>query len=176
MKSSTNSSRKKDKKKLITRKAFAEMLGVNPQTIYKHVKAGKLTLIDGKVDPSRAKKELKRNVDLTHGGSRMNFDDEKTAAKREEKAVSGNTFSKAKAYKESYKAKLAELEYKVKIKEYVRAADVESAAFSFARKIRDKMLNVPDRVQADIAAITGLEMPEVRKIIKREIEIALKGV
>ena len=176
MKSSTNNSRKKSKRKLITRKAFAESLGVTPQTIYNHVKAGKLKLINGKIDPLLAKKELKKNVDLTHGQSRMNLADEKVTAKREGKAVEGNTFSKAKAFRESYKAKLAELEYKVKIKEYVRAADVESAAFAFARKIRDKMLNVPDRVQADIAAITGLKMLEVRNIIKREIEICLKGV
>lgn len=196
MKSSVSSSKKKDngkvkakakakvkagrkvkaKKKLITRIAFAKMLGVTPETIYKHVKDGNLTLIDGKIDPPRAKKELMKNIDMTHASSRIKLDDEDMPSKSDEKLSDSSTFNKAKAYKERYKAKMAELEYKIKISEYVRSVDVENAAFSFARKIRDKMLNVPDRVQSDIAAITGLKAAEVRKIILKEVEICLKGV
>jgi len=186
MKNSTNNSKDVKKKpikkkaakkkpvknKLITQAAFARILGISAATVNEHVKKGHITLIGGKINPLLAKKELLGKMDTTHGRTKV-----KAGATDEENGnQTGNTFSKAKAFKEGYKAKLAELEYKIKTKEYVRAADVEHAAFSFARRIRDKMLNIPGRVEADIAAITGLKSLEVGKIIKREIEIALKGV
>lgn len=171
MKSTTGSSKKRGVKKLITQKEFAGKLGISPAAVNQHVKNGKITLIGGKIDAVKAEKELNDKTDPGHGKSRR----KKTAAPGNPKrdAVSFNT---AKTYKEGYKAKLAELEYRIKTKEYVKAADVEHAAFSFARKIRDKMLNIPDRIQAEIQSITGLPTQDVRKIIKHEIETALKGV
>lgn len=183
MKNSTSNSKKKGVKKktvkkkgaqskLISQAAFAKILGVSAATVNEHVKKGQITLVNGKIDPVFAKKELTENIDLSHGRRKAKVE---TPGEDNQKHT-GTSFNKAKAFKEGYKAKLAELEYKIKTKEYVRASDVEHAAFSFARRIRDKMLNIPDRVEADIAAITGMKFTEVGKIIKREIEIALKGV
>lgn len=187
MKNLTNNSKKGVKKKSTKKKtakkkivnanrisqaAFAKMLGVRQGNISDHIKRGNITLVDGKIDPVAAKKELASKIDLTHGRTKIKVGDSEDKGTNQ----TGNSFSKAKAFKEGYKAKLAELEYKIKTKEYVKAVDVEHAAFTFARRIRDKMLNIPGRVEADIAAITGLKYLEVGKIIKREIEIALKGV
>lgn len=189
MKNSTNNSKKGNSKKrvakkktiakpkingnLVTKSAFARLLGISAATVGEHVKKGHITLIKGKIDPELAKKELLEKIDVTHGRRKAMLE---TSGEEGGQKHTGNSFNKAKAFKEGYKAKLAELEYKIKIKEYVKASDVEHAAFSFARRIRDKMLNIPDRVEADIAAITGMKFTEVGKIIKREIEIALKGV
>ncbi len=177
MSNSTTNSRKGVKgRKLISQRAFAEMIGITRTTLAKHIKNGKMDLVDGKVDPVSAKKQLAKNIDMTHGRTKLNITSKKIESAKGDRQNDGATFSKAKAFKEGYKAKLAELEYKEKIKEYVKAVDVESASFTMARKIRDQLLNIPDRVQAEFAALTGRKSEEVRAILLREIQTAIEGV
>ncbi|GJQ59775.1 MAG: hypothetical protein D8M57_13180 [Candidatus Scalindua sp. AMX11] len=174
--STTNSKKGAKSKKLISQRAFAKMLGITTTTLAKHIKTGKMDLVEGKVDPVLAKKQLAKNIDMTHGRTKLKIGGKKTEEAKNDRQNDGATFSKAKAFKEGYKAKLAELEYKEKIKEYVKAVDVESAAFNMARKIRDQLLNIPDRVQAEFAALTGRKSEEVRTILLREIQTAIEGV
>lgn len=168
-------SKKEAKKKLVSRAEFAKLIGASLGAIHKHIKRGNMTLVDGKIDPVLAKKQLLKNVDFTHGKTKLKIEPD-AAGGQTENRLDGNAFNKAKAYKEGYRAKLAELEYKEKIKEYVKAVDVEAAAFSIARKVRDQMLNIPDRVQAEFAALTGIKSEEVRAILLREIKTAIEGL
>ncbi len=56
----------------------------------------------------------------------------------------------------------------------VLTKDVETAAFSAARELRDRMLNIPDRVAAIVAAET--DEIRVRDIITEHIENELTAV
>lgn len=58
----------------------------------------------------------------------------------------------SKAVRAAYDAKLAELEYKKQIGERVPVAEVRREAFSLARRVREALLNIPDRVAAELAA------------------------
>ena len=58
--------------------------------------------------------------------------------------------------------------------ELVKAKDVQVAAFSEARKLRDNMLNIPDRVAALIAA--DPDENSVRQILTDEIEKGLQDI
>lgn len=163
----------KDKLELITQTEFAKRLGISKQAVSAYVKNGTITLVKKKIDYERSLRELRENTD-PQNLKKIQKKPALKISKSDENEI--EDFAKSKKIRESYKAKLAELEYKIKIKEYVKASDVEKAAFEFARKLRDKLLNIPERIAAEFAAETGKEMSRVRKILLREIEIALQGV
>lgn len=155
---------------LITRAAFARMLGITTATLQNHIEQGNMTLVDGMVDPEAAKKELVKNVDFSHGRTKMKIDGVESGGK----TVDRNTLGKAKAYRESFKAKLAEIEYKEKIETLVNAEETKKAYFAIARKTRDQILNVPDRIMAQCAAESN--PVEIRRLMMEELYTALESI
>ena len=84
------------------------------------------------------------------------------------------SFAEAQAEKESYKAKLAKLEYEEKIGKLVDRESVERDAFRVARIVRDAMLSIPDR----LAGLVTAESDQVKNhaLLTQEILAALKGL
>ncbi|MBT6227740.1 MAG: hypothetical protein HOI47_13925, partial [Candidatus Scalindua sp.] len=72
------------------------------------------------------------------------------------------------------KVELLELDVALKKGEMVLTKDVEVAAFNAAREIRDRMLNIPDRISAIVAAESN-EI-NVRDIINEQIENELRSI
>lgn len=81
-------------------------------------------------------------------------------------------FSQARTLNEQYKAAIRKLEYEEKTGKLVDAAKVREAAFSMGRRIRDAMMNIPDRLSAMLAAENDEEI--IREHLNREITIALE--
>lgn len=65
----------------------------------------------------------------------------------------GMTLNEAKTAKAIYDARLARIEYEEQQRALVKADDVKAAAFKVARTIRDGLLNIPDRVSAELAGL-----------------------
>jgi hypothetical protein len=63
-------------------------------------------------------------------------------------------FSKARAAREIYQARIAKLDYEERLGNLVSRKSVEVKAFNTFRILRDACLNIPDRVSAQIAAET----------------------
>lgn len=63
-------------------------------------------------------------------------------------------YLEARAKREQFQAKQAELDYLEAIGELVPAAELRAAASNRYRAIRDKLLNIPDRLAAILAAQT----------------------
>ena len=80
-------------------------------------------------------------------------------------------FSDSRAKREHHQAGIAELEHRKLAGELVPKSDVERDSFKAARRVRDAMLNVPDRISADLAAIT--DPFEVHARLTAEIRDAL---
>ncbi len=77
-----------------------------------------------------------------------------------------------RARKEKWLARLRELDYLERSAELVSAKAVEDAAFEAARRLRDDILNIPDRIASLIAAE---DRPvKCHQILKTELELALK--
>lgn len=86
-------------------------------------------------------------------------------------------FNDARAIEKTYQAKAAEMAYRKIVGEVVLKKDVEAAAHTLARKIRDQLLNIPDRVASVInAEIKTDNVHRVHKILMTEISSALKGL
>src|ERR1700676_3999125 len=67
---------------------------------------------------------------------------------------SGLEYSKARAVRESYLARLAKIDYEQRTEKLVSRDEMQVAAFNRYRTFRDGMLNIPDRLAAVLAAET----------------------
>lgn len=79
--------------------------------------------------------------------------------------------SSAKSTKEYYAAQIAKLEYEAKAGKLIDADQVRHEAFRLARSLRDRVLNIPDRLAAELAGIK--DRKEIHKRISHELRIAL---
>lgn len=82
-------------------------------------------------------------------------------------------FNVSRAKREAYQAELARLEYEEKQGTLVNAEAVKKEAFRVARLVRDAMLNIPDRIAAELASDT--DTFSVHKRLTDEIRTALMG-
>ena len=193
---------KKKKRKLVTQTAFAKMIGVSRQAVQQAVASGRISKVNGKIDPVKAKKEWAANTDQSKPRNRvtgkpkgrrdpkkpetpMELDKEKSSApsrkksskKRstkkkqdddQEKQSGGSTYAEARAAREVFNAKLAEIKLAKERGLLVESKRVEAAAFSLARRTRDQLIAIPERVCALLA--TKSDPNEVRHILEDEIE------
>ena len=77
-------------------------------------------------------------------------------------------YAKARAARELYQAQLAKLELDRQRGTLVRADEVRLGAFNMARKARDQLIALPERLATVLAAIQ--ESAEVQRILEEEIE------
>jgi hypothetical protein len=87
------------------------------------------------------------------------------------KLESGLEYSKARAVKESYLARLAKIDYEERTEKLVSRDEMRVAAFNRYRTFRDGMLNIPDRLAAVLAAET--DPRRTHELLSTEIRKAL---
>lgn len=84
------------------------------------------------------------------------------------------TYAQSRAVREAYQARLAKLDFEQRSGKLIDAEDVKKQAFKAARATRDQMLNIPDRVSAELAAET--DSFKIHKRLTEEIRKALEGL
>jgi len=84
---------------------------------------------------------------------------------------SGLEYSKARAVRESYLARLAKIDFEERTEKLVSRDEMQVAAFNRYRTFRDGMLNIPDRLAAVLAAET--DPRQVHELLSTEIRKAL---
>ena len=80
-------------------------------------------------------------------------------------------YTKARAVREHYQARLAKIEYEERVGKLVSRDEIQVAAFNKFRQFRDQLLNIPERVTAMLAAES--EPAKVHAILSEEIRRAL---
>jgi hypothetical protein len=84
------------------------------------------------------------------------------------------SYAEARAQHERFKARLAQLELEEREQKLVEAEAAKREAFRVARLVRDSMLNIPDRVAAELAAETN--QFKVHQRLTHEIRRALEDL
>jgi hypothetical protein len=87
------------------------------------------------------------------------------------KLESGLEYSKARAVRESYLARLAKIDFEERTEKLVSRDEIQVAAFNRYRTFRDGMLNIPDRLAAVLAAEGNPR--QVHEMLATEIRKAL---
>lgn len=145
---------------IVSAAAYAKLRGVSKASVSQAIAEGKLPKSAVKkgrgyeIDVDLADKEWRENTNPSMGAPTHsipkghNIDGEL-------KPVGTETLAASKAKREAFLAELARLEYEQKSGELVAVDDVKKEAFKIARIVRDSILNIPDRLAAELAAETN---------------------
>jgi len=153
-------------------RAYARHRGVSLRAVQKAIASGRISARkDGRLDAATADANWARNtaprpipaakppakrpaVGSTSEGAHHHA--EPRAAVREPveppRLESGLEYSKARAVRESYLARLAKIDFEERTEKLVSRDEMRVAAFNRYRTFRDGMLNIPDRLAAVLAA------------------------
>lgn len=158
---------------------YAKHRGVSQVAVLKAIKTGRITKEpDGSIDPDKADEEWRQNTDISRNPDKARA----TRAGEPAPMQSGPDYTVSRAVREAYTARLAKLEYEEKVGTLVKADDVKLTWFNTLRIIRDRVLQLPDRMAATIAAETDVNKikadmgAELRRILDDAAdEIAKQG-
>jgi len=167
---------RRKKRGLISQREYARRRGVSHAAVQHAVSAGRISTVDGKIDPELADKEWRENTDQSKPRNRITGSPKQTRVPGEPSEPMGSGggngsatgYAKARAARELYQAQLAKLELDRRRGEVVRADEVRVGAFNMARKARDQLIALPERVAANLAATE--DPAEVQRILEEEIE------
>ena len=146
---------------------YSKHRGVALSAVQKAIHTKRITTLpDGKIDPAVADGEWERNTRTYAPAvtSRPQDDDEGGG-------FGANQYTKARAVREHYQARLAKLDYEERTGKLVSKDEVQIAAFNKFRQFRDHLLNIPDRLSALLAAES--EAAAVYEVLSKEIRRAL---
>ncbi len=171
---------------LVSLREYARRRGVSHSSVRRAVRSGRITTVEGKIDPTRANEEWEQNTDLTKprnsitGVPKLVRDpvgpaepmDLDGAGDVDPPSVpsgpgSARTFARARTARETYEARLAKAKYERLMGQLVSADEVRVTAFNRARRTRDLLLALPDRLAPVLAAIS--EAGECHRVLTVEI-------
>ncbi len=165
---------------LLSLRAYAKHRGVSLAAVQKAIQSGRITPnADGLIDSGRADAEWKAKTRPGQRGAReapvvrqKQVDAPVVRQEPVEPPAAGLDYFRARAIRESYLARLAKIEFEEKTAKLVSRDEVQVAAFTKARTIRDNLLNIPDRLAATLAAETDAD--RVHQLLSAEIRQALE--
>lgn len=153
--------------------AYARHRGVSHVAVHKAIKTGRIEREpDGTIDVAKADAAWQKNTNPAQKRKT-----EKDVAPAPERPVdppivnSGPSFAQSRAIREAYNARLAKLSYEEKSGNLVKTDMVKVAWFNTLRVLRDRVLNMPDRMapllsaESDQKVIRDLLDKELRQIL-----------
>ena len=158
---------------LLSLRAYARHRGVSLAAVQKAIRSGRITPnADGRIDSERADAEWEAK---TRPGQRRTQSAPPAVREPIETASAGGLdYFRARAIRESYLARLAKIEFEEKTAKLISRDEVQVAAFTRARVVRDNLLNIPDRLAATLAAETDVD--KVHRLLSDEIRMALDAL
>ena len=149
---------------------YARHRGVSHVAVIKALNDGRIEReADGSIDPVKADEAWSRNTNQAHGRKRTA--NTEAPASSPSMGSAGPNFAQSRAIKEAYNARLAKLAYEEKSGQLVSIDSVKISWFSILRVLRDRSLNLADRLAPLLAAETDprkvaeLLDTEVRQIL-----------
>lgn len=172
---------------LLTQAEYAKHRGCSAVAVHKAVKAGRISLIEGKIDPVVADLQWRANTrarqmpqsgagaasgapgpDLVTQADGQGSADEAPAPA----PASESGYSAARARREMADAEKAEMETAKLRGAMVMREDVDRAFFEQYRELRDRLAVLPKRLSGELTSLTTAEARE--ELIDRELRIVLE--
>ena len=161
---------------LLSLRAYAKHRGVSLAAVQKAIRSARITTTEsGSIDSDRADAEWNAK---TRPGQKRADRPEAVAnvapfvePSRSDSGNGGLDYFRARAVRENYLARLAKIEFEEKTAKLISRDEVQVAAFTKARTVRDNLLNIPDRLAATLAAESDSD--KVHQMLTEEIRKAL---
>jgi hypothetical protein len=152
---------------MMSLRGYARHRGVALSAVQKAIKSRRISVEpDGRIESERADVQWERNTEQHAPPVAQRGQEEDDTS-----SFGGSQYTKARAVREHYTARLAKLEFEERTGKLVPKDEVQVAAFNKFRQFRDHMLNIPDRVAAMVAAES--DAARCYEIIAIEIRKAL---
>jgi hypothetical protein len=158
---------------LVTQREYARRRGCTEAAVRRAVRDGRISLIDGRIDPVAADAQWARNTRV-RAGSRptddANLSGSGLAGGRAGQADDEDTDSgywKSRARRERAEAELAELKLRELQGQLVRADEWAAALAKRAAAFREGLLQIPARLAAQLAA--EADQARVHTILEDEL-------
>ncbi len=159
-------------------RGYAKRRGVTPAAVRKAIKSGRISTVNGKIDPEVADSQWRANTDETKprnsvsgnpGGNGQSpaLPSTPTFAGPGPALPRTGSYAAARAARETFEARLRELDLKVRTGKLISVDEVRIVAFNASRRARDLLLAIPDRISAVVAGLT--EPSEVHRVLSEEI-------
>ena len=166
-------------------RAYARRCAVSDTAVHKAIKSGRIPQEpDGTIDPVKADAAWDRNTDQGQQRKQPPTSPKTQPPKVQPQPTkpapqnlptpraAGPDFQTSRAVKETYAAKMAMLDFEERTKGLIKADEVHVAAFNMARRVRDRLLLIPHRLAAIVAA--EMDADEVEKLLQEELRKALE--
>ena len=148
----------------LTVKDYASHRNVSITAVRKALTAGRIALNrNNKLDSKLADKQWFDNTDPAKQRKEVT---EQTSSQ------GGPTYHQSRAIKEAYSARLTKLQFEKESQKLISANEVKVSAFNAGRIVRDRILNIPDRVIPQLVGKTNVF--EMKDILKTELIKALE--
>lgn len=170
-------------------RTYAKSRGISHEAVRQAIKAGRLVksivMVNGEpkiADEALADQEWAANTDQSKPRNRITGDPKHRRASKDapmqpmandggaDGGGKGPSYAQSRAIREAYMARLAKIDFEEKAGKLVSADGARVAIFNTARKARDMLMAVPDRVaplvvgQTDPHEIHRILMDEMRRI------------
>jgi hypothetical protein len=184
---------------LVSQSEYARKSGFSRQYVNKMVKKGVVRLIDGKIDTAQADVALEATHEPArpqHRNSKITTQPAPAIAPKQQIQPPVHSTSvptspaidlpgkfpadlptillRARIKTELKRGNLLDIDEKVRTKQYVDADEIKVVAFNRGRVVRDRIMNIPDRLAATLTAQNDIDT--VREILAKELRIALEGL
>lgn len=166
---------------LLSFRQYAKRRGVSPEAVSKAVETGRIsTVLDAagkrKIDPAKADAQWELNTSKAMqrkptAPARPPVSESPDPAPT---AGAGPSYAQSRAIREAYAARLAKLEFEEKSEKLVEVDKVKVEAFRTARIVRDAILAVADRIDAELAVLN--DRNEINRVLKTELVRALEDL
>ncbi len=136
--------------RLVTRKAYAEHRGVTPSAVTQAIAAGRITIVDDRIDVEKADAEWAENTDLRKPCNSVTGRPKGTGRRRGRPPITG--FQEARTRREIAVAHREEFALEQDLGLWCRRRDVERTAFAAGRAVRDRLGAFVERMHAVLPA------------------------
>ena len=173
---------------LITKSAYARLRGCDEKAVRKAVNEGRISLIDGKIDPAVADIQWARNTrarvsqspagaasesgSLGLEGATDSAPSPAPGARQAEKAPADPGYMQFRSRREEADAQMAEMNAAKMRGTMLMRGDVDRAMFEIGREIRDRLSACARRIASEVASIETAEACE--SVVDREHRIVLE--
>ena len=164
---------------LITQADYARRRGISKPSVSQAIKNGRVTLIDGKIDPELADEQWDKNTDHIKREAALSVKMRQAEYDRIQADANAGEYKASeymiwKARRERAEALRAEQNQEFEAGNLYKKADADRAAKTIARLLRDQLLSIPARLAAELSAITDPAI--IERNLSTEIRKALEAV
>jgi hypothetical protein len=172
------------KRKLISLREYAQHRGVTVEAVSKAVKTGRIGLTGKKVDVSAADRDWSANTQpgqmaaklrraLASKGSKRTRKAPKQPAEVTDPAV--NSYANARARREDFLARTAQLEFEQRTANLINAAEAKAEWIKLITECKTRLLSVPIKCKARIPGLSVVDISIIENLIREELEELIDG-